>query len=131
MNSISTLPQPSVLAAPRAHLGRANPGSRTHRILLACGAAGPLLFALAYSLEGATRPGYNPLRDTITALSLGPGGWMQIANFVLFGVLTALSAVAWRASLAPGRGAAAIPVLKGIMAGGLVLAGVSLAAKPA
>lgn len=102
------------------------PGSRTHRLLLACGAAGPLLFAAAYSVEGATRPGYNPLRDTISALSLGSNGWMQIANFVFFGVLTAMSAVAWRASLAPGRGAAAIPVLKGLMAAGLILAGLSL-----
>ncbi|HEU0168041.1 MAG TPA: DUF998 domain-containing protein [Chloroflexota bacterium] len=126
MDTLSTLAPPSALTAPRLHLPRLSPGSGTHRLLLGCGAAGPLLFAAAYSIEGATRPGYNALRDTISALSLGPSGWMQVANFVLFGVITAISAIAWRASLAPGRGAVAIPVLKLVLAVGLVAAGLSL-----
>lgn len=124
MNAMSTL-SPTV---PTIHLPRLTlkPGSRAHRLLLAAGAAGPLLFASAYSLVGAARPGYNPLTDTISALSLGPSGWMQVANFVLFGLLTAVSALAWRAALAPGRGSTVIPVLKGLMGIGLVLAGLSV-----
>ncbi|MGH2365498.1 MAG: DUF998 domain-containing protein [Chloroflexota bacterium] len=118
--------QASTFAGPRFHLAGITPGSRTHRVLLACGEAGPLLFASMYSLEGATRPGYDALRETISALSLGPSGWMQVANFVVFGLLTAISALAWRASLAPGRGATAIPALKAVIAVGLIVAGLSV-----
>ena len=38
-------------------------------------------------VEGAARPGYRPLRDTISELSLGPRGWIQTANFLVFGLL--------------------------------------------
>jgi hypothetical protein len=100
------------------------PGSRLQRWLLVSGALGPLLFAVTYTVDGATRPGYDAMRDTVSALSLGPGGWIQIANFVVFGVLTAFSAVAWRAALSPGQGASIIPITKGLMALGLIIAGV-------
>jgi hypothetical membrane protein len=58
------------------------------RILLALGAAGPVIFITAYLVNGATQPGYNSWHDTISALSLAPHGWLQIANFVLYGALT-------------------------------------------
>jgi hypothetical protein len=100
------------------------PGSRLHRWFLVSGALGPLLFAVTYTIDGATRPGYDALRDTVSALSLGPGGWIQIANFVVFGVLTAISVVAWRAALSPGWGASMIPITRGLLAVGLIIAGV-------
>jgi hypothetical protein len=99
------------------------PGSRLHRRLLLCGPVGSSLFILVYLLVGAARPGFDATRDTISALSLGPTGWIQILNFIVFGILTALYAQGLRATLAPGAGATAIPVLKGTQAIGLVLAG--------
>ena len=36
----------------------------------------------------------------------------QIANFITYGIQTALSAFGWRASLVPGRAACAFPTLK-------------------
>ncbi len=48
---------------------------------------GPIIFNAAYLVEGATHPGYDALRQPISALSLRPGGWMQMANFVVFGLL--------------------------------------------
>src|SRR5579884_2818900 len=100
------------------------PGSRLQRLLLAGGAAGPVLFAAAYTLEGLARPGYDAVRETISSLSLGSDGWLQVANFVVFGLLIMLSAPAWRAALAPGRGAAAIPIAKVAIGVGLILAGI-------
>ncbi|MDQ6671129.1 MAG: DUF998 domain-containing protein [Chloroflexota bacterium] len=100
------------------------PGSRVQRLLLAGGATGPVLFAAAYTLEGLARPGYDPARETISALSLGSDGWLQVANFIVFGLLSILSAPAWRAALAPGRGAAAIPIAKVAIGMGLILAGI-------
>lgn len=63
------------------------------------------------------------MRETVSALALGPNGWVQVANFVMFGLCTAASAWAWRATLAPGRGARAIPALKAVIAVGLIVAG--------
>jgi hypothetical protein len=92
-------------------------------LLLAAGTAGGLVFTGVYLAEGATRAGYRALTQPISALSLGPGGWVQQLNFIVFGVLVCLSAAGWRAALAPGRGALAFPVLRVIAGVGLVMDG--------
>ena len=51
------------------------------------GIIAPALFVSVFSIEGWLRPGYNALHDFVSALSLGPRGWIQIANFMLFGLL--------------------------------------------
>src|SRR5262249_44100113 len=78
-------------------------------LLLAAGTAGGLVFTGVYLAEGATRAGYRALAQPISALSPGPGGWVQQLNFILFGVLVLLSAAGWRAALAPGQGRAGVP----------------------
>lgn len=91
--------------------------------LIACGAIGGLLFAVVYLVEGVTRPGYNGWQQAISALSLGPGGWMQQVNFVVFGLLALASAFGWRMALTPGAGATWYPILKGITGVGLIVDG--------
>jgi hypothetical protein len=81
------------------------------------------VFTGVYLAEGATRAGYRALAQPISALSLGPGGWVQQLNFIGFGVLVCLSAAGWRAALAPGRGALAFPALRVITGVGLVMDG--------
>jgi hypothetical protein len=49
--------------------------------------AGPL-FTAGWIIEGINRVGYNPVRQTISALSRGPSGWTQVANFICTGLLT-------------------------------------------
>ena len=51
------------------------------------GIVGPALFVAVFTIEGWLRPGYNPLSTYVSALSLGPRGWIQIANFLVFGLL--------------------------------------------
>src|SRR6516225_5040454 len=92
-------------------------------LLLAAGTAGGVVFTGVYLAEGATRAGYRALAQPISALSLGPGGWVQQLNFITFGVLVCLSAAGWRAALTPGRGAVAFPVLRVIAGVGLVMDG--------
>src|SRR6516225_8753617 len=92
-------------------------------LLLAAGTAGGLVFTGAYLAERATRAGYAALAQPVSALSLGPGGWVQQLNFIVFGVLAGLSAAGWRAALAPGRGAVAFPVLRAVAGVGLVMDG--------
>jgi len=67
------------------------------------GTVGPLQFFLVLLAEGATRPGYRPLRDTISELSLGPRGWIQTANFLVFGLLFIVFARGVKASVNDSR----------------------------
>lgn len=92
--------------------------------LLICGGIGAILFTATYLIEGATRPGYDAWTQPISALSLGPGGWMQQANFIVFGILLVVSAVGWYRVLSSGPVAIAFPVLQSISGLGLIGAGV-------
>ena len=94
------------------------------RILLGCGAAGPLLFIITFLVEGVTRPNYNPWRHFVSSLSQGEQGWMQIANFVICGTLVVCFAFGLRRVLRPGKGATWGPILLGVF--GLCLIGAGL-----
>ncbi|MGO8951327.1 MAG: DUF998 domain-containing protein [Ktedonobacterales bacterium] len=92
--------------------------------LVSCGEIGALLFTVTYLIEGITQPGYNAWQQAISALSLGPGGWVQQVNFIVYGVLLVLASVGWYRLLLPGRDAIWFPLLQGI--GGLGLIGVGV-----
>src|SRR5688572_13616202 len=89
------------------------------RALLWCGVAGPVLFTLAYLVEGATRAGYQPMRDPVSSLALGESGWTQTANFLVTGLLF----VAFAVGLRLGGQGWALPVLMGVVGVGLFGAG--------
>jgi hypothetical protein len=54
---------------------------------LYAGMAGPLIFLSVFLIEGWLRPDYDPLSTFVSALSLGSRGWIQISNFIVFGLL--------------------------------------------
>lgn len=54
------------------------------------GAAGAVLFVVVFLLEGRVRPGYSPVRHPVSALALGPRGWIQTLNFLLCGAAVAV-----------------------------------------
>ena len=94
------------------------------RVLLACGVvAGPLFLAVAV-LQALTRQGFDLGRHPLSLLSLGELGWIQIANFVVAGLLTVAFAVGLRRMLHPGRGARWGPLLIGVYGVGLIGGGV-------
>jgi hypothetical protein len=90
---------------------------------LTCGTIGSVLFTTTYLIEGVTRPGYSALEQPISALSLGPGGWVQQVNFVVFGLITIWTAFAWRAFLKGGAAALWYPILRGIQGGAIIVDG--------
>jgi hypothetical membrane protein len=94
------------------------------RLLIMGGAIGSLLFILVLLVEGATRPGYDAWRMAGSALSLSDRGWMQIANFIVGGLLILGFAVGVRQTLGRGRGAAWGPILLAIAGMGLIIAGI-------
>jgi Protein of unknown function (DUF998) len=94
------------------------------RNLLLCGmVAGPLFVATSL-IQAFTRTGFDLARHPISLLGLGSLGWLQIANFVVSGVLYVLGAVGLRAALRSGRGRGWGPLFIGITGVGLIIAGV-------
>jgi len=63
------------------------------RALLLCGIVGPPLFVATFLVEEATRPGYSWWRNYVSSLATGEGGWVQIANFLVWGALAIAFAV--------------------------------------
>lgn len=94
------------------------------RLMFAGGAIGPLLFTAVYLIEGVTRPGYDPWLQAASALSLGDGGWMQITNFLVFGLLTLGFAIAVRQTVRGGYGSTWGPRLLIAVALAFLVAGV-------
>jgi hypothetical protein len=93
------------------------------RLLLACGAIGPLLFILVFLAEDLTRPGYSPWRNFVSALSLSNQGWEQIANFLICGVLAFCFAFGLHQEFRTGPGRIWGPLLLGTFGLSLIVAG--------
>ena len=96
------------------------PQSVVQRLLLACGVVGPVIFIATFLIEGATRLGYNSLLLPVSALENGPLGWMQVANFIVFGLFIGGFAVGLRKALVGGIGVIWLPLLEGFVALGLI-----------
>ena len=93
------------------------------KALLLCGVIAGPLFTVAWIVEGATRFNYDPLRYPISSLSLGNAGWMQIATFIITGLLTLAFAIGLRRALRP-SGSVWGPALVGMAGIGLIGAGI-------
>ena len=93
------------------------------RFLIAGGVLGPLLFILVFLVEGATRPGYRAWRQMVSELCLGKRGWMQVANFLICGLLLLGFSVGLGQVLPSGPGTIWGPVLLGLFGLGLMLSG--------
>ncbi|WP_448811597.1 DUF998 domain-containing protein [Agromyces bauzanensis] len=93
------------------------------RALVAAGAAAGPLFVVVASVQVVTREGFDLTRHPLSLLSLGDRGWVQIANFIVAGVLMLAFAVGTRRSLGSGPGHRWAPLLFGVFAVGLILGG--------
>jgi hypothetical membrane protein len=84
------------------------------------GVVGPILFTATFlAQEAFRRDEYDPVSEPVSALEAGPNGWIQQANFVVFGLLTILFAVGLHRGLQPTRRGIAGPAL-------LFLSGIAL-----
>lgn len=86
------------------------------------GVAGAAAFLTTSCAVGAVRPEYDAWHQSISALSLGPDGWLQAANFIVFGAIVLSTVPIWRRILVGGIGATAFPVLTALAGASLILA---------
>jgi hypothetical membrane protein len=80
---------------------------------LACaGIVGPILFTVVFlAQEALRRDTFNPLAEPISALEVGPNGWVQQLNFLVFGLLTMAHAIGLHRGMGSARGGWAGPAL--------------------
>jgi hypothetical protein len=96
----------------------------TPRALLNSGiAAGPVYLSLGV-LQSLIRPGFDIRRHPLSLLSNGDLGWIQIANFLLTGVMLIAGAIGVRQTLQSGRGSKWAPRMLALYGLGLIGAGI-------
>lgn len=99
-------------------------GLTADRLFLHSGIVAGLLFFAVPTILIFTRSGFDIERHAISMLSLGDGGWMMKAVFIVSGLLTLACAWGIHAELARGQGGVVAPLLIGAYGVGLILAGI-------
>ena len=92
-------------------------------MLLACGVVAGPLFTVVAVIEMLTRAGFDLRRHDLSLLSNGDLGWIQVASFVVTGLLAIAAAVGVRRALLSGPGRTWGPLLLAIYGLGYVGAG--------
>ncbi len=84
-----------------------------------------LLFLSIAHVEGLQRPDFDHWQQSVSALSLGPRGWIQILSFFVFGSIVLSTVPVWRSILAGGTGAKAFPILTALTGLSLIVCGIA------
>jgi hypothetical protein len=97
--------------------------SDTTSVAARAGMIGPILFVTIFTLEGWLRPGYEARRMFVSALALGPRGWIQDVNFVVFGALFLVFTRGVAAEFHDGKASRIGPILFTIIGISLLVSG--------
>jgi hypothetical membrane protein len=82
------------------------------RALAWAGIVGPILFTVVFlAQEAVRRDEFSPVAEPISALEVGPNGWVQQLNFLVLGLLTMAQAIGLHRGMGPARGGWAGPAL--------------------
>ena len=88
------------------------------------GLLAPILFVTVFTVAGLLRKGYDPLSTYVSVLALGPGGWIQMLNFVILGVLMLVFSRGAAAEFKTGKASKGGPVLLLIIALLFIVSGI-------
>jgi hypothetical protein len=80
------------------------------------GIIGPALFVTSFTVFGFFHQDYDAVSMYVSALSLGPSGWIQAANFMVFGLLSGLFAALVASIFSSGRASRAGPIILSLSA---------------
>jgi hypothetical membrane protein len=93
------------------------------KVFLLCGAIAGPFFTILWFVQGLTRANYDPMRHPISSLSIGEFGWIQVANFIVTGLLILAFSVELRHAIRPSDSVWG-PVLVALVGIGLIGAGI-------
>ena len=91
----------------------------TTAALLACGAVAGPLFLVVVFIQDITRRGFSMTIHPPSLLSLGDGGWIQVANFIVCGLLFVAAGAGLRRATRATWG----PILIACVGAGMVIGG--------
>ena len=91
----------------------------TTAALLACGAVAGPLFLVVVFIQAITRRGFSMTIHPPSLLSLGDGGWIQVANFIVCGLLYVAAGAGLRRATRATWG----PILIACVGAGMVIGG--------
>jgi len=94
------------------------------RSLLGWGAVAGPFYVVTSVVQGLTRDGFDFTRHQWSLLENGDLGWLQVANFVLTGMMLVAFAVGLRRALAGGPGSRWAPRLVAVFGVSLIAAGI-------
>ncbi len=100
-----------------------SPAARVTRSLLGYGVIAGPVYVVTVLAQALLRPGFNLAHDDASLLSNGDFGWVQVANFVVTGLMVVACAAGVRRALAGGRAATWGPILLAVYGAGLIGAG--------
>jgi hypothetical protein len=94
------------------------------KLLLMCGALAGPLFTISWLLQGPLPTDYDPMRHAISSLSIGEFGWIQIATFIITGLLILAFWIEVRRVFQRPSGSVWGPLLIGLLGIGMVGSGI-------
>lgn len=117
-----TMPRQASAATATTHASTSK--GRLTRSLLGYGVlAGPFYVAVSLG-QALTREGFDLTRHEWSGLANGPGGWIQMLNLVLTGLMVVAAAAGFHRALRQGRAARLAPRLLAVYGVALVAAGI-------
>lgn len=120
----ATTQQPTTTSMPaRQDAPECMAADRVTKSLLGYGVIAGPFYVLVTLAQAVTRDGFDLARHQWSLLANGGPGWIQVANFVLTGLMVIAFAVGLRRALQPGVGARWAPRLIGVYGAGLIAAG--------
>jgi hypothetical membrane protein len=84
--------------------------------------AGPFYVAVSLA-QAAIRDGFDLTKHEWSLLANGPGGWIQITNLILTGLMVVVAAIGYRRAMSTGLGHRSVPALLATYGVSLVAAG--------
>jgi hypothetical membrane protein len=103
---------------------RCSRGGAVTRSLLGYGVmAGPVYVGVSVA-QALTRDGFDLSRHEWSLLANGPGGWVQVANFIVTGLMVTAAAIGYGRAMTTGAAARWVPRLLAVYGVALVAAGV-------
>ena len=95
--------------------------------LLKCGVLAGPVYVVVGLLQVLFRDGFDIRRHALSLMSNGALGWIQVASFIVSGLLVIAAATGMRQRLHPGRAGTWGPILLGLYGLGLIGAGIFVA----
>jgi hypothetical membrane protein len=118
------MPIATSVPSAEAPYGFSEATTKLTRALLACGVVAGPLYIVVGVIQMFIRPGFDIRRHALSLLSNGELGWIQIANFLVAGLLVIAGALGMRRALRGSRGGIWGPLLLGLYGLGLIGAGI-------